>query len=416
MTAGLPFSVVPFSARPLVRARAVVLGWCLGLAGILVLLAGCSAGTSRPVAPQPGRATLPSAAVVLPAQLIGNFLLVEGKGDRTGAPRFLIDTGSSVTLVSPALARRLQGREAAATTPKVRVAGADGTVSELPRGTLRRLELGEARFDDVDVLLYDCAALSAHLGVRVDGVLGFPLFRETVLTLDYPGSRVILHRALDAPPPAGTVIAFDDARKTPLITVRLGDRSLVALIDSGSDAWFSLNPVGVAPSYAAGPTVGATVGTIAGDHTQRIGRLAEDLAIGDHVFHRPIVDLTDELSSIGGAMLRHFVVSFDQRRDRVVFARVTAGPIATPALRSAGVSFSKTPAYWRVAGVVPHSAADAAGIRRGDLVTRINGEPVAKWDFARYEKLVATAAELAFSLLNGATESEKRVRVFDLIP
>lgn len=416
MTDGRLSTVVSAPARPVVRARDVVLGGWLGLAALICLLAGCSAGTSRPVAPQPGRATLPAAAVVLPAQMIGNFLLVEGKGDRTGAPRFLIDTGSSVTLVSPALARRLQGREASATAPRVRVAGADGTVSELPRGSLRRLELGDARFDEVDVLLYDCAALSAHLGVRVDGVLGFPLFREMVLTLDYPGGRVVLQRALDAPTPAGTVIPFDDARKTPLVTVRLGDRSLVALIDSGSDAWFSLNPVGVAPAYAAGPVVGATVGTIAGDHTQRIGRLAEDLAIGDHVFQRPIVDLTDELSSIGGAMLRHFVVSFDQRRDRVVFSRAAAGPIATPALRSAGVSFSKTPAYWRVAGVVPQSAADAAGIRRGDLVTRINGEAVAKWDFARYERLVATATDLVFSFLNGATESEKRVHVFDLIP
>jgi hypothetical protein len=387
-------------------------GWMM----VLALLAGCSAATSRPVAPTSGRASIPAAPVVLPAQLMGNFLLVEGKGDRAGPTRFLVDTGSSVTLISPGLARRMQVRESAANAPRVRVAGADGAVSELPRATLRRLDLGEARFDDVDVLLYDCAALSAHLGVRVDGVLGFPLFREMQLTLDYPGRRVVLQRALDAPPPAGTVVPFDDARKTPLVTVRLGDRSLVALIDSGSDAWFSLNPVGVAPVYAAGPVVGATVGTISGDHTQRIGRLAEDLAIGDHVFQRPIVDLTDELSSIGGAMLRQFVVTFDQRRDRVIFAREGTGPMVTPALRSAGLSFSKTPAYWRVAGVVPQSSAEVAGIRPGDLVTRINGEPVSKWDFARYEGLIANATELVFSFLNGSSEGEKRVRVFDLIP
>jgi len=402
--------VLPSPVRP-----AGVMRWWL-FAGVLMLLAGCSAGRSRPVIAQPGRATLPSVTVVLPAQLVGNFLIVEGKGDRTFTPRFLIDTGSSVTLVSPSLARRLQAREGGAAAPRVRVTGADGTVSELARGTLRRLDLGEARFDDVDILLYDCSALSAHLGVRIDGVLGFPLFRDVVLTLDYPGNRVVLQRAAGATLPSGTLIPFDDARKTPLVTVRLGDRSLVALIDSGSDAWFSLNPVGVAPVYAAGPKVGATVGTISGDHTQRLGRLAEDLAIGDQVFQRPIVDLTDELSSIGGAVLRNFVVSFDQRRDRVVFSRPGTGPIATPALRSSGVSFTKTPAYWRVAGVVPQSAAEVAGIRRGDLVTRINGEPVARWDFARYEQLVATAAELSFSFLLGTSESEKRVRVVDLIP
>ena len=40
---------------------------------------------------------------------------------------------------------------------------------------------------DVDVLIYDCEPLSAHLGVRIDGVLGFPLFRETLLTLGLSG-------------------------------------------------------------------------------------------------------------------------------------------------------------------------------------------------------------------------------------
>ncbi len=415
MSAVRPPSFEPL-ARPVNRAEGAPSRRWLGLAFVLALLVGCSTGAPRSVSPPPGRATLPAAAVVLPAQIVGNFFLIEGKADRAGTPRFLIDTGSSVNLFSPGMVRRLQGREAPTSSPGVRVAGADGTVLELQRGTLRRLDLGEARFDEIEVLLYDCAALSAHLGVKVDGVLGFPLFRDMILTLDYPGGRLVLQRGQEVPPMVGTVIPFDDARKTPLVTVRLGDRSLVALIDSGSDAWFSLNPVGVAPVYVAGPTVGATVGTISGDHTQKVARLAEDLTLGDQVFQQPIVDLTDELSSIGGAMLRHFVVSFDQRRDRVIFSRGAQGPIVTPPLRSAGVSFSKTPAYWRVAGVVPRSGAEAAGIQRGDLVTRINGEPVSRWDFRRYEKLMAASAELTFSLLNGITEAEKRVRVFDLIP
>src|SRR5439155_453604 len=134
---------------------------------------------------------------------------------------------------------------------------------------------------------------------------GFPLFRETLLTLDYPASRVVLQPARNSPLVPGTVIPFDDARKRPLITVRLGDRSLVALVDSGSDALFSLNPVGVAPQFAFGPTVGETVGTLGGDRVQQLGRLAETIGIGDYVFQRPIVKLTDELSSIGGGMLKY---------------------------------------------------------------------------------------------------------------
>ncbi len=387
---------------------------CLLLAATL-LLAACTTSAKRP--PRPGRTTLSVPLVLLPAESIGNFLLIEVKWDRFGPYRFLIDTGSSVTLVTPALAKRYPGREPLTTpAPNVRVKGADGSVTELPRASLRRLELGDARFEDVDVLVYDCAPLSAHLGVRIDGVLGFPLFREIFLTLDYPGSRVVLQPARNSPLVPGTIIPFDDARKVPLITVRLGDRSIVALIDSLSDALFSLNPVGLEPRFSFGPTTGATVGTITGDRVQRIGRLAESVTIGEQTFETPIVDLTDELSAIGGGMLKHFAVSFDQVRDRATFYRASREPIRVNPRRSAGVSFNKTPAYWRVAGVVPNSSAEREGVQRGDLVTRINGESVARWDLRRYEQLVATASEITLTFLNGNAETEKRVRVFELVP
>ena len=397
------------------------LRWSNGFSVLCLLFAalwfaGCTTAASRRP-PQPGRTSMGSPLVMLPAQAIGNFLLIEAKWDRFGPYRFLIDTGSSVTLVTPALAKRYAGRDAPnPNSPRVRVTGADGNITELPRSSLRRIELGDARFDDVDALVYDCAPLSAHLGLRIDGVLGFPLFRETLLTLDYPGQRVLLQPARNAPLVPGTVIGFDDARKTPLINVRVGERSLVALIDSGSDAFFTLNPVGLVPRFAFGPTVGATIGTIAGDRTQSIGRLGESLSLGDYVFHQPIVEMTDELSAIGGGMLKYFSVSFDQLHDRVTFYRESREPIATAARRSAGVSFNKTPAYWRVAGVVPNSSSAAEGIQHGDLVTRINGEPVARWDLRRYEQLVASAGEIAFTFLNGTAETEKRVRVFELVP
>jgi C-terminal processing protease CtpA/Prc len=87
-----------------------------------------------------------------------------------------------------------------------------------------------------------------------------------------------------------------------------------------------------------------------------------------------------------------------------------------PAQRSAGLSFTKTPAYWRVAGVIPDSPAQAAGVERGDLVIRINGEPMSKWNLFRYEQLVARNDEVVFTFLHGTQETETRVRIFELVP
>lgn len=390
---------------------------------LLILLAcaavvsGCAFNPFRRTPPRPGRTTIKAALVELPAVSLGNCLLIEAKWDRFGPYHFLVDTGSAVTLITPALARRYPSRAMPSTGAEpMRVRSAEGRVTELPPAWLSELELGAARFEDVPVLIYDCEPLSAHLGVRIDGVLGFPLFRELILTLDYPASRILLQPARNAPLTPGSALAFDDASKTPLIQVGLGGRSLVALVDSGSDAGFSLNPIGIEPRFKYGPRAGPTVGTIAGDRIQQIGRLEDTLSIGGYVLPEPVVDLKDELSSIGGAVLKHFAVTFDQGHDRVTFYRESRDPILTPPQRSAGVSFSKTPAYWKVVGVVRASPAENAGIRNGNLVTKINGEPVAAWDLRRYEQLVASGLEIAFTFLNGATESTTVVPVFELVP
>ena len=391
-----------------------LLAVCAGL-----LLGGCATLSSpfHREPPRPGRTRLGSPVVVLPSQTVGNYLIVEAKWDRYGPYHFLIDTGSSVTLVTPAIAKRYStGNSTGIEAPHVRVKSADGATAELPPATLGRIELGDARFDDVPVLIYDCAPLSAHLGVKIDGILGFPLFRETLLTLDYPHDRAVLRRLRPTVFVPGTAIPFDDSAKIPLIPVRLGDRSFVALLDSGSDAPLSLNPFGLDVKYAATPRPGATVGTLTGDRAQQVGRLADTVHLGDFALPGTIVDLTDNLSAIGGEILKNFTVTFDQQRDQVTFFRDTHDPIPSPARRSAGLSFNKTPAYWRVVGIVPGAPAESATVHRGDLVTRINGEPVAKWDLLRYEQLVATADAITFTFLNGTAESDTRIGVFELVP
>jgi hypothetical protein len=383
---------------------------------VCLLLTGCQALRREP--PRPGGTRIGSGAVTLPAQILGNTLIVEAKWDHYGPYHFLIDTGSSVTLVTPDLARRYAATDAPPPeTPEVRVRSSDGSTAVLPAATLARIELGSARFTTVPVLVYDCSPISEQLGLRIDGVLGFPFFRETLLTLDYPHGRVILRRSTPVPPNLpGSILPFNNAEKTPIISVRLGSRTLPALVDSGSDETFSLNPAGLAAKFAYGPTEGPTVVTLTGDRPEQIGRLADTLYIGDYAVPRPVVEITDEVSAMGGGVLKFFTVTFDQNFDRVTFNRDSTDTIAVPGRRSTGLSFGKTPAYWRVVGVVPGSPADAANVETGDLVTRINGEPVGSWTARRYEQLLANAEDIAVTFLNGTQETVKRLQVVELVP
>ena len=395
-------------------ARRVARGaWC----ALVFLLGGCALPPFLREPVPPGRVTLAGTEVVVPARLAGNLLWVEASWEGAGPFRFLVDTGSSVTLVTPALAQRFPGRvRPSGPNLRLRVRGAEGGAIDLPRASLRRLELGGAAFEEVEVLLYDCAPLSAHLGLPVDGVLGFPLFRELLLTLDYPGSRLILRpRTLSAVIP-GQPVAADAALRTPLVTVGLGERSLLVLVDSGSAAGFSLNPAGISPRYAVPPRDGALLGTLAGERPQRVARLAEPLRLGGQVIPEPVVDLTDELSAVGGALLRQFVVTFDPARDRVFFHRPGEGAPVRMEVRSSGLSFTRTPAYWRVAAVIPGSPAAAAGIVPGELVVRVNGEPVGRWDLARFERLLEGSEPITLTFLEGSTEVEARIAAFNLLP
>jgi len=407
---GRPATAASRSARPwpgiLAFAAAALLSGCVGL---------------YQAQPKPTRTSFSSPVAILPAETFGNLLVVQAKWDRYGPYRFLVDTGSSVTLVTPELAARYRDKDAPAaplTQPQVQVESGSGGAVILPTTVLSRLDLGSAHFLRVPAVVYDCAPLTAQLGLRIDGILGFPLFRQTLLTLDYPNSRVLLRpsSSLASLRPVGCAIPFSDADNLPLISVQLGTRRFLALVDSGSDTALSLNPVGLSPKFGFGPAQGPTVGTLTGSRTRQVGRLSESLQIGDYSVEQPVAELNDELSAIGGGILRSFTVTFDQRHGEVTFNRIAGDPVRVDGLTGTGLSFRKTPAYWRVVGVVPRSPADAAGVETGDLVTRIDGEPVSHWGFHRYEQLNATAGEVVLTFLNGTVETDRRIAIVRLVP
>ncbi|MCC6414773.1 MAG: aspartyl protease family protein [Opitutaceae bacterium] len=388
---------------------------CLALGALWLLLAGCQIAPRETA--RPARTKLAAPLVVLPAETYGHVLIVTAAWDKHGPYHFLVDTGSSLTLVSPELAQRYRDENALpASAPPVRVRSANGETVTLPTTVITRLKLGDAQFERVPVGVFDCGTLSAHYGIKIDGVLGFSLFRDTRLTLDYPQSRLILAPARSALLVPGAVLPTQAGANLPIISVRLGDREIPVLVDSGSDATLNLDPAGLTLRYRAEPRPVALVGTLTGDQTQTGTRLEADLQIGPYSVPTPIVYLNDSLSSLGGGLLRHFSVTFDPLWHRVVFHRESRTPLTVPSLRGTGLGFSKTPAYWRVAGVVPNSPASQAGVRKGELVSRINGEAVAQWSFQRYERLIAEADRVTYTFLRGTEESDRELPVFLLVP
>lgn len=383
----------------------------------LLVAAGCA---SLPFG-RPGKTVVATKPSTLPARIVSNFFLVEAVQTDGTTRRFLVDTGSTATLVSAPLAKAIGHKDRDATKRSVRVRSANGGEVTLEAVSLKRLQFGDAVFERVPALVYDFEELSAHLGLTIDGLIGFPVFRDTLLTLDYPNSRlVVAPQPLTPVPPINrgrtSTIAFNNEQSTPLIPVQLGNESFVVLVDTGSDGALNLNPAGLHPRFAAGPRPGTVVSSLAGDRAQQVGRVAQNLWLGAHVVEQPVVDLTDQLSAVGGELLKHFAITFDQRRNYATFTRDTDGMVKMEPRRSTGLSFSRAPAYWRVMTIIPDSPTTALGVQQGDLVVRINGEPVANWDFERYALLVKSAAKITYTFLTGTREYDVEIPVFELVP
>jgi hypothetical protein len=420
LTASLPIGITVKQAARRRSASGSGFAWAVVAVLVLPFVSGCAMlGGHR------GAHTLvQTRSAILPARVVSNFFLVEAPQTDGKIYRFMIDTGSSTTLVSPALASALKVKTRRNQAPvTVPIRSADGKEISLPEVTLRQLSLGEAGFERVPVLVNDFSDLSEHLGVQIDGVIGFTLFREKLLTLDYPHSRLAIEPyPLLGPPPApkasprAVTVTFANEQGTPQIPVQMGNESFFVLIDSGSDGGLSLNSAGLHPQFASGPRPGKLATSLAGDRQQMVGRLAQDITIGTQVITRPVVDLTDQLSSVGGELLSHFVLTFDQRRHRVTWESMVDGPIQMAPRPDTGISFRRYPKYWRVLAVTPQSPASDSTIQTGDVCVRVNGEPIAQWNIERYTALLRSAANVTYTFIVGPKEQDIELPVFNLVP
>src|SRR6185295_6181921 len=93
----------------------------------------------------------------------------------------------------------------------------------------------------------------------------------------------------------------------------------------------------------------------------------------------PIADILEGTPSIGVEFLKNFCVVFDQNLGKMWLCSGSDDPVPAPAARSLGLSLLTDAGGWRVAGTIPGSPAEGAGIAAGDMVTEIEGEPARGW-------------------------------------
>ena len=116
------------------------------------------------------------------------LILVDVHANGRGPFQFAIDTGTSTTVITPALAKEL-GVE----TSSVGAGTTGGAPVDVHAGTLPSFQLGGAKIENLAVVVANFfEMLSAAVGAKLDGIVGYNFLRNYKVVIDYPGENLRL--------------------------------------------------------------------------------------------------------------------------------------------------------------------------------------------------------------------------------
>jgi predicted aspartyl protease len=116
------------------------------------------------------------------------LILVDVHANGRGPFQFAIDTGTSTTAITPELAKEL----GVASSP-IGAATTGGAQVDVTAGVLQSFQVGGARINDTTVVVADFfTMLSAAVGAKLDGLIGYNFLRNYKVALDYPNETLSL--------------------------------------------------------------------------------------------------------------------------------------------------------------------------------------------------------------------------------
>ncbi len=288
----------------------------LGARMLVLATAALLVAASDPPAPKSD-----SEPTVVPLSPLGTQpgvpVLVNGHGPYL----FLVDTGASgVARIDASVVKELK-------LPVVGTDTASGATGGAPvaiqRVAVTSLRVGKREYRDLQPLSRNYNTPGEYLP-DIGGILALNLFKDELVTIDFPRRQLRIERCQLPPADGSTVLPYEERGGLVYVPVTLGNERLMALLDSGTDRAIDLptsiirklrlanfpHPIGQAEGVTG--KVGIAEANVDGD-----------LRIGTQLVHRPAVTFSEtfETPIIGSVLLHDFAVTIDQRNRRIRFAR-----------------------------------------------------------------------------------------------
>jgi len=304
--------------RATVRIGLVFLLW----SGVFLLTGSC---------PAQGREVKRlTSSFVAPLELINDKPYVTVMVNGHGPYRFLIDTGTGTqALVSPELVQELgipRVGHARLTDPSRQGQHRSNVV------WVDSIKIGDVEFEEVQAVEHRLFREEQNC----KGVLGFPLFEDYLLTLDYPGRRMILSSGVLKQRAGDSVVPFRIADGVPIAKIDIEGVTVEAQIDSGGNGLSLPDAVAERMRFQSAPVEYGIAESLTTRFSLRAARLQPDVRLGGFVFRKAFVEINSAfpLVNIGSTPLKNFVITFDQQEGVMqVYSRQRVMPLeASPML------------------------------------------------------------------------------------
>src|SRR5712692_4345984 len=358
-------------------------------------------------------------ALRIPFEFVGNHIYLRGRVNDSDLLWFLLDTGAAASYLDVQRAKSLglmgQGNSVKSVSisfPGVRLLNQNFSIRSL--------------------------GFSAYDGHTIDGMLGYDCINRLVVEIDYASRTVNLYEPQNYKySGSGEIIPLimledDSGGKVPLVRVRImqlgrapikgrliADLALRPAITFNTP-FVEANKLLQPPQKTIQAVLGA--GAMLRESRQPIGRLP-NIQLGRFTIQSPVAiffqDKQGVLASpefdgvIGSEILRRFKVIFDYSRQRMIlepnryFSESYEHDMSGMLLVVEGKGF-------RVKQVINHSAATAAGLREGDLITTVNGRADLTLEQLRL-MFMREGRSYLFSIKRGEQQIQRKIKMRRLI-
>jgi hypothetical protein len=349
-------------------------------------------GQASPIQARPQRTELSGAVASIPLDTkLGQpvvQVLVNGKGPY----RMVLDTGARFTKIDddllPALNLKPEQRMLAVHGP--------GEASEPVQVVrLESMSAGGARFLGFEAMVLDYDQVFEQ-GREYDGVIGYPVFADVLLTLEYSQQVAVLKQGELPPADKEEVldyVAADGLARIPLATP---GTPVEVVIDSGRAGAITL-----AESLRGRVRVTTKpvhLGPVAADLGVPAAPLRGTLRLGRHQLVEPPVFFVGGDSAIGHRILEHFIVTLDQKNARVRFDRAGSEPIRFAPDAGFGIVVGRKRGRLVIKHVVPGSPADRVALRAGDAIREVNARSAYEYDEGSLTRILEASQSVTLQL------------------